>query len=184
MHSYHQKTELITHLKCSLKWCCKESWSLGLRVLISNLISFSLQRWLILKVQKWSHCCCHIKLKWPALTYRLATTFSAQPALLKQRGAEVDWPPQPKTRVPNHSNSHATTYNMFTLLGKYFRVTGKLTNMFSGRQKEEELSDNCRTINNLSLGDVPVGKPRRLPNKHGKANAPLSLCSQIQKGTI
>lgn len=63
---------------------------------------------------------------------------------------------------------------MFTLLGKYFRVTGKLTSMCSGRQKEEELSDNCRTINNdLSVGDAPVGKPRRFPNKDGKANAPL-----------
>lgn len=46
--------------------------------------------------------------------------------------------------------------------------------MCSGRQKEDKLSDNCRTINNdLSLGDVPVGKPRRFPYKDGKANAPL-----------
>lgn len=47
--------------------------------------------------------------------------------------------------------------------------------MSSRGQKEEELSDNWRTINNdLSLGDVPIGKNPDISRINmEKANAPL-----------
>lgn len=58
------------------------------------------------------------------------------------------------------------------VIKQIFESDGEVT-MSSRRQKEEELSDHGRPINNdLSPDDVRIGKPGRFSHEHEKANAP------------